>query len=98
MTSETEPAPLSRIFKVDEIKDGASGEIIATEAEMNAIAGLLDLVRLEGLTFDYRFNHGGSGRLRLDGQSQGRRDANLRRVARSRRCADRCAAGDRVLA
>ena len=68
MTSETEPAPLSRIFKVDEIKDGASGEIIATEAEMNAIAGLLDLVRLEGLTFDYRFNHGGSGRLRLTGR------------------------------
>ena len=68
MTSETEPAPLSRIFKVDEIKDGASGEIIATEAEMDAIAGLLDLVRLEGLTFDYRFNHGGSGRLRLTGR------------------------------
>ena len=83
MTSETEPAPLSRIFKVDEIKDGASGEIIATEAEMNAIAGLLDLVQLEGLTFDYRLNHGGRP-LAPDGASQGRRDANLRRVARSR--------------
>ena len=67
MTSETEPAPLSRIFKVDEIKAGASGEIIATEAEINAIAGLLDLVQLEGLTFDYRLNHGG-GRLRLTGR------------------------------
>ena len=68
MTSEVQPAPLSRIFKVDEINDGASGEIVATRAEMDAIAGLLDLVRLEGLTFDYRFTHGGSGRLRLTGR------------------------------
>ncbi len=68
MTSEAEPAPLSRIFKVDEISDGASGEIVATKAEMDAIAGLLDLVRLEGLTFDYRFTHGGSGRLCLAGR------------------------------
>ncbi|MGA7457871.1 MAG: DUF177 domain-containing protein [Methyloceanibacter sp.] len=68
MTSEAEPAPLSRIFKVNEIKDGASGEIIATEAEMKAIAGLLDLARLKVLTLDYRFNHCGSGRLRLTGR------------------------------
>ena len=68
MTSEVQPAPLSRIFKVDEINDGASGEIVATRAEMDAIAGLLDLVRLEGLTFDYRFTHGGGGRLRLTGR------------------------------
>jgi Large ribosomal RNA subunit accumulation protein YceD len=70
MTSEVRPAPLSRIFKVDEINDGASGEIVATRAEMDAIAGLLDLLRLEGLTFDYRFTHGGSGRLRLTGRLQ----------------------------
>ena len=68
MTSEVQPAPLSRILKVDEIGDGASGEIVATRAEMDAIAGLLDLVRLEGLTFDYRFTHGVSGRLRLVGR------------------------------
>ncbi len=67
MTSEVEPAPLSRIFKVDEIDDGASGKIVATRAEMDAIAALLDLARLEELTFDYRFTHGGSGRLRLAG-------------------------------
>jgi len=68
MTSEVQPAPLSRILKVDEIEDGASGEIVATPAEMDAIAGLLDLVRLEGLTLDCRFTHGGSGRLRLTGR------------------------------
>ena len=68
MTSEVKPAPLSRILKVDEIGDGASGEIVATRAETDAIAGLLDLVRLEGLTFVYRFTHGGSGRLRLIGR------------------------------
>jgi Large ribosomal RNA subunit accumulation protein YceD len=68
MTSEVEPAPLSRIFKVDEINDSASGEIVATRAEMDAIAGLLDLLRLERLTFDYRFTHGGGGRLRLTGR------------------------------
>ncbi len=68
MTSETAPAPLSRILKVDAIDDGASGEIVATEPELATIAGLLDLVRLEGLTLDYRFMHGGGGRLRLAGR------------------------------
>jgi hypothetical protein len=68
MTTEAEPAVLSRIVKVDEIKDGATGEIIATEAEMNAIAGLLGLLRLEGLAFHYRLNHGVAGRLRLSGR------------------------------
>lgn len=68
MTSEAEPALLSRVLKVDEIKDGASGEIDANDAEMKAIACLLDLVRLERLTFDYRFRHVGGGRLHLSGQ------------------------------
>lgn len=68
MNSETESAPLSLIFKVDEIKDGASGEIAASAAELTAIAGLLDLQRLEALTFHYRFDHGVAGRLRLTGR------------------------------
>jgi uncharacterized metal-binding protein YceD (DUF177 family) len=68
MTSEAEPAPLSRIFKVDEIKDGASGEIVATATETAAIVGLLDLVRLEGLNFHYRFDLGAAGRVRLTGR------------------------------
>ncbi len=68
MTNEADPAPLSRILKVDEIKDGASGEIVATAAEMHAIAGLLDLARLEGLTFNYRLDRGIAGRLHLSGR------------------------------
>jgi len=67
MTHEAEPAVLSRPLRVDEIRDGASGEIAATKAEMDAIARLLDLVALEDLTFTYRLNHGGGGRLRLSG-------------------------------
>jgi hypothetical protein len=70
MTSEAEPAPLSRIFKADEIKDGASGEIVATATETAAIAGLLDLVGLEGLNFHYRFDLGAAGRVRLTGRLQ----------------------------
>ena len=68
MNSETDRAVLSRTLRVDEIRDGASGEIAVTEAEMNAIAGMLDLVALEGLTFNYRLNHGGGGRLHLTGR------------------------------
>ncbi|MGH6802496.1 MAG: YceD family protein [Methyloceanibacter sp.] len=68
MNSETDRAVLSRTLRVDEIRDGASGEIAVTKAEMNAIAGMLDLVVLEGLTFNYRLNHGGGGRLRLTGR------------------------------
>jgi uncharacterized metal-binding protein YceD (DUF177 family) len=68
MKHEAERAPLSRPLKVDELKDGASGVIEASEAEMASIARLLDLVRLAGLSFAYRLNHGGGGRLRLTGQ------------------------------
>jgi uncharacterized metal-binding protein YceD (DUF177 family) len=68
MHSETEALPLTRILKADEIKDGESGEIVANEAEIETIAGLLDLVRLGGLSLNYRFKHGGGGRLHLTGR------------------------------
>jgi hypothetical protein len=68
MNSEADFAVLSRTLRVDEIRDGASGEIAATKAEMDAIAGMLDLVALEGLTFLYRLDHGGGGRLHLTGR------------------------------
>src|SRR3989304_2285236 len=68
MKSETDRAVLSRPLRVDEIRDGASGEIAATQAEMDAIAHMLDLVALKGLTFLYRLNHGGGGRLHLTGR------------------------------
>jgi uncharacterized protein len=67
MTNEADRAVLSRPLRVDEIRDGASGEIAATRAEMDAIARMLDLVALEGLTFIYRLKHGGGGRLHLTG-------------------------------
>jgi uncharacterized metal-binding protein YceD (DUF177 family) len=60
--------PLSRPIRVDEIKDGAQGEIEATQSELAAIAKLLDLKGLERLSFAYRLNHAGGGRLRLAGR------------------------------
>jgi uncharacterized protein len=68
MGNEADGAVLSRPLKVDEIRDGASGETAATQAEMKAIAGMLDLVALEGLTFSYRLAAGGSGRVHLTGR------------------------------
>src|SRR3989304_3967568 len=68
MKSETDRAVLSRPLRVDEIRDGASGEIAATQAEMDAIARMLELAALKGLTFLYRLNHGGGGRLHLTGR------------------------------
>jgi uncharacterized metal-binding protein YceD (DUF177 family) len=68
MKSEADRAVLARTLRVDEIRDGASGEIAATKAEMDTIACMLDLVALEGLTFRYRLDHGGGGRLHLTGR------------------------------
>ena len=68
MTSEADRAVLARTLRVDEIRDGASGEIAATKAEMDAIARMLDLVALQGLTFVYRLDRGGGGRLHLTGR------------------------------
>jgi len=68
MKTDADRAPLSRPLRVDEIRDGASEEIRATDAEMAAIARLLDLVALTGLNFTYRINHGGGGRLNLSGR------------------------------
>ena len=67
MTKDVDRQLLSRLLKVDEIKDGATGEIAATEAEMKAVAEMLDLVALDGLALDYRLDHRGGGRLRLVG-------------------------------
>jgi uncharacterized metal-binding protein YceD (DUF177 family) len=68
MNSDTDRAVLSRTLRVDDIRDGASGEIAVTKAEMSAIARMLALVALEGLSFTYRLDHGGGGRLRLTGR------------------------------
>jgi uncharacterized metal-binding protein YceD (DUF177 family) len=67
MTNDADRPPISRPLRVDDIRDGASGEIAATEAEMAASAHLLDLRRLEGLNLAYRLRHGAVGCLRLTG-------------------------------
>jgi hypothetical protein len=43
MSHDTDRPPLSRLLRVDEIRDGAQGEIEATQPELAAIAKLLDL-------------------------------------------------------
>ena len=68
MKSDTDQVLLSRPLKVDELKDEASGEITASEAERKAIAKMLDLVALERLAFTYRLTRGGEGRLHLTGR------------------------------
>lgn len=68
MPRNPDPALLSRPIRVEEIKDGASGEVIATETERQAIARMLDLVALERLVFSYRLTQGGEGRLHLTGR------------------------------
>ena len=68
MHSDTDGLPIERSLKADEINDGESGEVIATAAESQAIAKLLDLVRLDGLSLNYRFKLGGGGRLHLSGR------------------------------
>lgn len=67
MTEDVERPILSRPLKVDEIRDGASGEIVVTESEREAVAKMLDLVALDRLTFAYRIGRGGGERLLLTG-------------------------------
>lgn len=68
MRSDVDRAVLSRPLKVDEIRDGTSGELVATETELQDIARLLDLVALRSLAVAYRFAHAGEGRLHLSGR------------------------------
>src|SRR5262249_12427437 len=68
MKQDLNRQPLSRPIRVDEIKDGAQGEIDATQSELAVIAKLLELKRLDPLSFTYRLNHAGGGRLRLTGR------------------------------
>ena len=70
MTNDVDTPVLSRPLKVDEIRDGTSGETEATEAELAAIARMLDLVALKRLALSYRVDRAGSGRLHLAGQLQ----------------------------
>jgi hypothetical protein len=70
MTSDVDTPVLSRPLKVDEIRDGNSGETAATEAELAAIARMLELVTLKRLALYYRVERAGGGRWRLAGRLQ----------------------------
>ncbi len=70
MTEDAQPPILSRPLKVDEIRDGASEEIVVSGAELETVAKMLDLVALDRLAFAYRINRGGGGRLVLTGTLQ----------------------------
>src|SRR5262245_3451731 len=67
MTEDIDRPILSRPLKVDEIRDGASGEIFVTGAELETVAKMLDLVALDRLVFAYCIGRGGGGRLLLTG-------------------------------
>jgi uncharacterized metal-binding protein YceD (DUF177 family) len=68
VNQEPETPPLIRKLRVSEIADNVGATLSATEAERAAIAGLLDLVGLESLNFDYRLRRGGGGRVHLSGR------------------------------
>ncbi len=72
MTTDIDRPPLSRSLRITEIPEEVSGETDATGAEMAAIAGLLDLRALEGLTFIYRLRRSGGGRLYMSGKLKAR--------------------------
>jgi uncharacterized metal-binding protein YceD (DUF177 family) len=67
MTEDADRPILSRPLKVDEIRDGASGEIVVTGAELETLAKMLDLVALDRLAFAYCIGQSGGGRLLLTG-------------------------------
>jgi hypothetical protein len=68
MKREADQGLLSRPLRVDEIKEDTSGEVIATLAEREAIAGMLDLIELPRLAFSYRLARDGEGGLHLEGR------------------------------
>lgn len=67
-TQAAEGPPLKRKVRVSEIEDDVTKTIAITEAERAAIVGLLDLVALEHLGFEYRLRRGGGDRVRLSGR------------------------------
>jgi uncharacterized metal-binding protein YceD (DUF177 family) len=70
MTNDSDTPVLSRPLKIDEIRDGSNGKTEATEAELAAIARMLELVALKRLALSYRVDRAGTGRLRLTGRLQ----------------------------
>ena len=68
MDEDIDALPLSRKLRIAEIEENAEHRIEATRPRWTDIARLLDLVALEGLSFDYRLRRGAGGRVQLTGQ------------------------------
>ena len=64
---ESLPPPISKMFRVDELKDGEERSIEINQPERDTIARLLDLVALDDLRFTFRIHRRGEGRLALSG-------------------------------
>jgi len=64
---ESVPPPISKMLRVDELKDGEERSIDVNRAERETIAALLDLVALDDLRFTFRIHRRGEGRLALSG-------------------------------
>lgn len=64
---ESLPPPISRMLRVDELKDGEERSMEINRAERDKIARLLDLVALDDLRFTFRIRRRGEGRLALSG-------------------------------
>jgi uncharacterized metal-binding protein YceD (DUF177 family) len=60
-------APMSRVLRVDEIKQGEELSFEASAAERTEIAKLLDLTALDRLSLVCSFERGGEGRLLVRG-------------------------------
>jgi uncharacterized metal-binding protein YceD (DUF177 family) len=59
--------PLSKILRVDELKEGEERSIDINRVERETVAALLDLVALDSLRFTFRPYRRGEGRLALHG-------------------------------
>lgn len=64
---ENLPPPISRMLRVDELKEGEERSIEVNQAERDTIARLLDLVALDDLRFTFRIQRRGEGRFALSG-------------------------------
>ena len=64
---ESLPPPISKMLRVDELKDGEERSIEINRAERDTIAKLLELVALDDLRFTFRIHRRGEGRLAVSG-------------------------------
>ncbi len=68
MNPDQDGAPITHKIKVSDIEDNVPGRIDLSDAEIQAIRSLLDLVALDGVEFVYRLRRRGGGRVHLSAQ------------------------------